>query len=74
MRKIWIILLALGAVAGFAAGFRSLHRWGHDFGHGSWHGTRRAAFEAHVADVCTQAAERVIRERAAVGDRAPAPP
>ena len=62
-RKFWAVILGIGAIAGFAAGFRSMHHMGYDAcgcsGFGP-HG-RRAAFEAHVADVCTQAAERSQR-------------
>ena len=57
-RKLLIGLLAFGTVAGYASGIASL----------SWHARgchdhRRARFEAHVADVCTRAAERVYDER-----------
>ncbi len=47
-RRILIVLLGLGAVAGFAAGLGRLCH----------HGRDRAAFENHVADVCVRAAER----------------
>ena len=61
-RKFWAVLLGIGAVAGFAAGFRSMHRMGYDAcGCGLGPHDRRANFEAHVADVCTQAAERSQR-------------
>ena len=49
-RKALMFVLAIGAVAGFASGIfgcRYQHR-----------GERRQAFEDHVADVCTRAAER----------------
>jgi hypothetical protein len=70
-RKIWMILLGIGAVAGFASGFRSLHHLGpYGCGHGDWN-SRRAAFEAHVADVCTRSAERTLKEH---GPTRPAPP
>lgn len=71
-RKIWMVLLGIGAIAGFAWGFHSLHRFGpcgYGAGCGEW-GGRRAAFEAHVADVCTRSAERTLREHGA----RPAPP
>jgi hypothetical protein len=59
MRRILMGVLAFGAVAGYASGFASL----------GWHAShchqqRRAAFEEHVAEVCTRAAERVHDERA----------
>lgn len=72
-RKIWMVLLGLGAVAGFASGFYSLHRFGpHGHGYGDW-GGRRAAFEAHIANVCTRSAERTLREHGQ-RDARPAPP
>ncbi|MFZ5895729.1 MAG: hypothetical protein ACOY0T_32025 [Myxococcota bacterium] len=65
-RKFWAVLLGIGAIAGFAAGFRSLHHMGYSpCGCGWGPGARRANFEAHVADVCTEAAERVHRNREA---------
>ncbi|HMJ12037.1 MAG TPA: hypothetical protein VK524_11520 [Polyangiaceae bacterium] len=51
-RRILIALLALGTVAGFAAGISHLRCPGR---HG-WE--RRAHFEQHVADLCTEAALR----------------
>jgi hypothetical protein len=50
MRKIAIVLLAFGTVAGFASGFSHWH---------CMHNMREHAFEDHVADVCTRAAQRV---------------
>ena len=48
-RKALIVVLALGAVAGFASGLYCCH----------YHSLeRRQAFEDHIADVCTRAAER----------------
>ena len=48
-RKALIVVLALGAVAGFASGLYGCH----------YHSLeRRQAFEDHIADVCTRAAER----------------
>ena len=69
-RGITIFLLAAGAIAGFTIGFGRLrHGYGCGSGHGAW-GHDRAAFENHVADVCTRSAERVIAERR---NAAPAP-
>jgi len=48
-RKALMFVLALGAVAGFASGVLGCHYRGAE---------RRQAFEDHVADVCTRAAER----------------
>jgi hypothetical protein len=56
MRKLLIVLLALGAIAGFSAGFARLwhfHHYGPGYG---WH--RGERFEQRVADVCVEAAER----------------
>ncbi|HET9932182.1 MAG TPA: hypothetical protein VFQ35_15875 [Polyangiaceae bacterium] len=61
-RKFWAVLLGIGAVAGFASGFRSLHYMGHGPCACGWAG-RHANFEAHVADVCTEAVERAQRAR-----------
>lgn len=62
-RKLLIGLLAFGTVAGYASGFAS---FAHCARH--HHEARRAAFEAHVADVCTQAALRAREgEREEVG-------
>ena len=48
-RKGLIFVLALGSIAGFASGLYGCH----------YHGVeRRQAFEDHVADICTRAAER----------------
>ncbi|WP_394822675.1 hypothetical protein [Pendulispora albinea] len=46
-QKVLAILLALGAVGGYSLGFMSLHCHGH---------SRRAAFERHIAQICTDAA------------------
>ena len=53
-RRLKIVLLSLGVVAGYGAGFVHLVAW-HRYGHGYG---RRAAFERHVADVCVDAALR----------------
>jgi hypothetical protein len=48
-RRLLMFVLAMGAVAGFASGLFGCR----------YHGEgRRQAFEDHVADVCTRAAER----------------
>ena len=49
-RKLLIVLLGFGAIAGYAGGCVSMHHHGFQ---------RRAAFEQHVADVCVAAAHRV---------------
>jgi hypothetical protein len=53
-RKALMFVLAIGAVAGFASGIFGCR----------YHGAeRRQAFEDHVADVCTRAAERTRDHR-----------
>jgi hypothetical protein len=48
-RKALIFVLAIGAIAGFASSLFGCH----------YHRLeRRQAFEDHIADVCTRAAER----------------
>ncbi|MEO6599222.1 MAG: hypothetical protein ABIQ16_05065 [Polyangiaceae bacterium] len=47
-RKLLMLGLGLGAMAGFASGIFGCH----------FRNERRQAFEDHVADVCTRAAER----------------
>jgi hypothetical protein len=60
-RKALIFVLAVGAVAGFASGLYGCH----------YHSLeRRQAFEDHVADVCTRAAER-SRNHASQGENRP---
>jgi hypothetical protein len=60
-RKGLMLVLAIGAVAGFASGLYGCH----------YHGVeRRQAFEDHIADVCTRAAER-SRNRASHPENAP---
>jgi hypothetical protein len=69
-RKIWIALLALGAVSGFALGFAQLHHYrhhGYGCGPGAWGHERRAAFEQHVAELCTQAAGKVFESNNKAG-------
>jgi len=53
-RKALMVVLAIGAVAGFASGIWGCRHHRED---------RRQAFEDHVADVCTRAAERARGER-----------
>jgi hypothetical protein len=65
-RKILMVVLGLGAVAGFGSGIARLC-------HGGWsHGPggrfdRHAEFERHVADTCTDAALRVYKQKSAAG-------
>lgn len=58
-RAFLIFVFGLGTVGGFAHGFASLH------GRAACGGDRydrRAAFEDHIAEVCTRAANRVNEE------------
>jgi len=60
-RRGLILVLAVGAIAGFASGLYGCH----------YHGVeRRQAFEDHIADVCTRAAER-SRSHASHAENAP---
>lgn len=61
-RAFLITFFSLGTIGGFASGFAHLGA------HCASHHQRRAAFEDHVADVCTRAAHR------ANGARPEAPP
>ena len=55
-RAFLIFVFGLGTVGGFAHGFASLHGRG---ACGAGRYDRRAAFEDHIAEVCTRAANRV---------------
>jgi hypothetical protein len=60
-RKALILVLALGAIAGFASGLYGCH----------YHGVERhQAFEDHIADVCMRAAQR-SQNRASHAEKAP---
>jgi hypothetical protein len=60
-RKALILVFGLGAVLGFGSSIFGCH----------YHGIeRRQAFEDHIADVCTRAAER-SREHAARAENRP---
>lgn len=62
-RKLLIAALACGTVFGYAVGFMSLGAHG-----ARCHQARRAAFEAHVADICTRSAHRVWEGRSEAVD------
>jgi hypothetical protein len=64
-RKFLMVMLGVGAVAGFAAGFARLCHGGH---HG-WRSERHAAFERRVADACTESALRVYKGQPAAGTK-----
>jgi hypothetical protein len=65
-RKLLMVLLGVGAVAGFGAGFARLCHggWGH-YGHGRW--GRHAELERRVADTCTESAKRVYDQKNPAG-------
>lgn len=67
-RRIFAILLGIAGVAAIGAGFAS-HRHRGFYGH---HSRRHAELEAHVADVCLRAAEKLERGNAPRG-AAPTP-
>ncbi|MCA9610941.1 MAG: hypothetical protein KC619_35350 [Myxococcales bacterium] len=55
-RKLLIVLLGFGTLFGFGSGFASMSYHWHQHAE-----ARRAAWEAHVADVCVEAAQRADR-------------
>ena len=65
-RRLLIAALAFGTLFGFSTGFASLsHGWHHRAER------RQADFEAHIADVCVEAAHRVQRPDDEAWDRPP---
>ena len=67
-RKLLMLLLGAGAIAGFGSGLRHLCYGGWDHG-GPGRFDRHAAFEQRVADTCTEAALRVYQQKAATGPK-----
>ena len=69
-RKFLMVVLGLGAVAGFASGFAQLHHAGgwcrYGYGPGG-HFDRQSEFQRHVADTCTEAALRVYNQKNPAG-------
>lgn len=68
-RRILMVMLGIGAVAGFASGFAHLGgycRYG--YGPGG-HFDRHSEFERHVADTCTDAALRVYNQKNPAGPK-----
>jgi len=73
-RKFLMVLLAVGAVAGFGAGIARLCHGGFDhggFGHYGPGGrsNHRADFERRVADTCAESALKVYNRQAAPGSK-----
>lgn len=59
-----MVLLGLGAVAGFSAGFARLHHGPGRFGY-----DRHRDFERRVADACTESALRVYGQKTGAGQK-----
>lgn len=66
-RRLLMVLLGLGAVAGFGAGFARLCAGPGHFGHGRF--GRHEDFERRVADTCTESALRVYGQKTAAGPK-----
>ncbi|HET6346730.1 MAG TPA: hypothetical protein VFH51_17485 [Myxococcota bacterium] len=64
MRSFLIVVLTLGAAAGFGFGF--MHAREHR--HARWE-----AHERHIADVCVQAARRTLETRGSPADNGGSP-
>lgn len=60
-RKLLMVLLGFGAVAGFGAGFARLA------GHGRFGHDRHREWESRVADACTESALRVYAKKSGAG-------
>jgi len=69
-RRILIVLLALGTIAGFGMGFASLHRRSHWGQRGAFHG----AFEQRVAEICAASALKVSQAQKPAAEAIRAPP
>ena len=68
-RKFLMVLLAVGAIAGFGSGFARLCYGGAcHLGPGAGF-NRHADFERHVADTCADAALRVYNRQNPVGSK-----
>lgn len=60
-RKLLMVLLAAGALAGFGSGFARLA------GHARFGHERHREWESRVADACTESALRVYGQKAGAG-------
>jgi hypothetical protein len=67
-RAFWLVVLGLGAVAGFASGFHSVRHHGHGpdgvFNEGCWRGQWQAGRARHVQELAAACVE-AAREQAA---------
>jgi hypothetical protein len=66
-RKLLMVLLGVGALAGFGAGFARLCYGPGHFGHGRF--GRHEELERRVADACTESALRVYGQKTAAGPK-----
>ncbi len=69
LRKTLMVVLGIGAVAGFGAGFARLCYGPH--GHFGARDDRHAEFERRIADTCTESALRVYGRQAAGAGQKP---
>jgi hypothetical protein len=68
-RRILMVLLGIGAIAGFASGFHHLGYGGYcRFDHAGHEG-RQGAFERRVADTCAESALRVYNRQSPPGPK-----
>ena len=67
-RKFLMVLLGVGAIAGFAAGFGRLCYGGYGHGPGGRF-DRHAEFERRVADTCAESALRVYQRQSPPGPK-----
>ena len=68
-RKLLMVVLGLGAVAGFASGFAHLGGWCRYGGGPGGHFDRQSEFQRHVADTCAAAALRVYEQKSPAGSK-----
>lgn len=66
-RRILMVFLGIGAVAGFASGFAHLGGWCHSGMHGRY--DRHAEFMQRVSDTCTDSALRVYQRQNGPGQK-----
>ncbi len=64
-RRLLMVLLGVGAVAGFGAGFARVLHGG--YGHHGGRFDRHAELQRRVADTCAESALRVYRQKSGTG-------